>query len=305
MGRLDELRINAYLSEVARGYSNNAFIAGNLFPEITSDLEKVDIFEFNKEAFSVYNTERAIRANSNVVSPKGFTKKTATLTEHDLAYPIDYREEEESKKVKLQLHATNVVTEGLKLKHEKQCADLVQDVDKFPTGHKIMLSGTSKFTDHTNSDPVGVVEDAKDAIAGKIAQDPNTMVIGHDTWKNLKRHPQIQGLISNNLNKIVSLNFLKEIFEIQNIVIGKSVFVDEAGNFVRVWQDNIVLAYVPQLSSRTEYDPAFAYTIKKKNSLNIDEYSKEGNKVKYIRATDIYTPFLVGAEAGYLIKDTN
>jgi hypothetical protein len=59
------------------------------------------------------------------------------------------------------------------------------------------------------------------------------------------------------------------------------------------------------LNSRTEYDPAFAYTVKKKNSLYIDEYEKEGNKVKYIRATDIYTPFLVGAEAGYLIKDTN
>ena len=27
MGRLEELRINAYLSEVARGYSNNAFVA--------------------------------------------------------------------------------------------------------------------------------------------------------------------------------------------------------------------------------------------------------------------------------------
>ncbi|HSA07671.1 MAG TPA: hypothetical protein P5556_10895 [Candidatus Gastranaerophilales bacterium] len=305
MGRLDELRINAYLSEVARGYSNNAFIAGNLFPEITSDLEKVDIFEFNKEAFSVYNTERAIRANSNVVSPKGFTKKTATLTEHDLAYPIDYREEEESKKVKLQLHATNVVTEGLRLKHEKQCADLVQNVDNFPTGHKLTLSGDDKFSVETTSDPVGVIDDAKDAIAGKIAQDPNTMIIGHETWKVLKRHKQIQGLISDNQNKIITLNFLKEIFEIPNIFIGKSVFVDEAGSFTRVWGDNIVLAYVPQLSSRTEYDPAFAYTIKKKNSLNIDEYSKEGNKVKYIRATDIYTPFLVGAEAGYLIKDTN
>src|SRR5574344_510145 len=188
MGRLEELRINAYLSEVARGYSNNAFIAENLFPTIESEVEKVDIFEFNKEAFQVYNTERAIRANSNVMSPKGFNKKSATLTEHDLAYPIDYREEEESKKVKLQLHATNVVTEGLKLKHEKQCADLVQNPVNYLTGNKIVLSGTSKFTDK-NSDPVGVVEDAKDAIAGKIAQDPNTMVIGHETWKKLKRHP--------------------------------------------------------------------------------------------------------------------
>ncbi|OGI31338.1 MAG: hypothetical protein A2287_02790 [Candidatus Melainabacteria bacterium RIFOXYA12_FULL_32_12] len=310
MGRLEDLRINAYLSEVARGYRNSAFIAENLFPVIESELEKVDIFEFNKEAFQVYNTERAIRANSNVVSPKGFNKKSATLTEHDLAYPIDYREEDESKKVKLQLHATNVVTEGLKLKHEKQCADLVQNPNNYTSGNKIILAGNSKFSNYGDnnipaSDPVGVIEDAKDAIAGKIAQDPNTMVIGHESWKKLKRHPQIQGLISNNQNKIVTLNFLKEIFEIPNIFIGKSVFVDENGNFVKVWSDNIILAYTSPLSSRTEYDPAFAYTVRKKNALTIDEYRKEGNKLKYIRATDIYTPFLVGPEAGYLISDTN
>ena len=305
MGRLEDLRINAYLSEVARGYTNSAFIADALFPTIESELEKVDIFEFNKEAFQVYNTERAIRADSNVVSPKGFIKKAATLTEHDLAYPIDYREEEESKKVKLQLHATNVVTEGLKLKQEKQCADLVQNPDNYPSGNKIVLSGTSKFTDETNSDPVGVIEDAKDAVAGKIAQDPNTMVIGHETWKKLKRHPQIQKLISSNQSKVVTVSFLKEIFEIPNIVIGRSVFVDGAGNFVKIWGDNIILAYVPTLNSRTEYDPSFAYLIRKKNSLNIDEYKKEGNKLRYIRATDIYSPFMVGPDAGYLISDTN
>ena len=93
MGRLEELRINAYLSEVARGYSNNAFVAQYLFPTIYSEKEKIDIFEFNKEAFQIYNTERAIRANSNVISPKGFKKHTTTLKENDLSYPIDYREE--------------------------------------------------------------------------------------------------------------------------------------------------------------------------------------------------------------------
>lgn len=304
MGRLEDLRINAYLSEVARGYSNNAFIAEALFPTIESESEKIDIFEFNKEAFQVYNTERAIRANSNVMSPKGFTKKSATLTEHDLAYPIDYREEDEAKKVKLQIHATNVVTEGLKLKLETQCADLVQNPSNYPAGNKIVLSGNSKFI-NASSDPVGVIDDAKDAIAGKIAQDPNTMIIGHECWKVLKRHPKIKELISNNLNKLVTLDLLKEIFEIPNIYIGKSVFVDENGNFVKVWKDNIILAYTSPLTARTEYDPAFAYTVKKKNALNIDEYRKEGNKLKFIRATDIYTPFLVGVEAGYLISATN
>ena len=98
MGRLEELRINAYLSEVARGYRNNAFVADALFPTIYSEKEKIDIFEFNKEAFNIYDTERAIRANSNVISPQGFKKHTTTLTEHDLSYPIDYREEQEAEK---------------------------------------------------------------------------------------------------------------------------------------------------------------------------------------------------------------
>lgn len=301
MGRLEELRVNAYLSKVARGYSNSAFIAENLFPVIDSDLEKIDIFEFNKEAFQVYDTERSIRANSNVISPKGFNKKTTTLTEHDLAYPIDYREEEESKIVKLQLHATNVVTEGLKLKHEKQCADLAQNVDSYDSANKIILSGTDKFSDK-DSDPEGVIDDAKNAIVSKIAQEPNTMIMGYEAFKDLKKNKSLKDLVSANEKKIITLNMMKEIFDIENIFVGKSVFVNDKNQFVKVWGNNIVLAYVPPLNSRTEYDPSFAYTVRKKDSLKIDEYTKEGNKVKYIRATDIYTPFLVGPDAGYLIK---
>lgn len=303
MGRLEELRINAYLSEVARGYSNNAFVAQYLFPTIYSEKEKIDIFEFNKEAFQIYNTERAIRANSNVISPKGFKKHTTTLKENDLSYPIDYREEEEAEKVKLQLHATNVVTEGLNLKLEKECADLVQNPDSYSAENKIILSGTSCF-DNEASDPQGIIDDAKDAVSAKIAQDPNTMIIGQAAWKALKHHKQLKGLISDNQNKLVTLNLLKEIFEVENIYIGKSIFSNAEGNFERIWKDNIVLAYVPNLgASRTEYDPSFAYTVRKKDALQIDEYTKEGNKVKYIRATDIYTPFLVGPEAGYLISN--
>lgn len=303
MGRLEELRINAYLSEVARGYKNNAFVSEVLFPTIYSEKEKIDIFEFNKEAFNIYDTERAIRANSNVISPQGFKKHTTTLTEHDLSYPIDYREEQEAEKIKLQLHATNVVTNGLQLKLEKQCADLVQNPDNYSSDNKLILSGSSCFN-HEKSDPQSVIDEAKDKVSAKIAQDPNTMVIGQEAWTGLKRNLQLRGLISDSKTKLVTLDLLKEIFEIENIVIGKSIFADQNGNFVRIWKDSIILAYVPDLgTSRTEYDPSFAYTVRKKDALQIDEYTKEGNKVKFVRATDIYTPFLVGAEAGFLISN--
>lgn len=61
-------------------------MAQHLFPEITSEKEKIDIFEFNKEAFNLYDTERAIRANSNVISPQGFKKHTTKIGIYDIAH---------------------------------------------------------------------------------------------------------------------------------------------------------------------------------------------------------------------------
>ncbi len=140
------------------------------------------------------------------------------------------------------------------------------------------MSGKSCFNWST-SDPQGIVDDAKDKISAKIAQDPNTMVIGQEAWKLLRRHPQLKGLISDNQNKLVTLNLLKEIFEVENIFIGKSIFADKDGNFVRIWQDNIVLAYVPNLgSSRTEYDPSFAYTVRKKMLFRLMNIKKRETK---------------------------
>lgn len=302
MGRLEELRINAYLSEIARGYSNNSFIADKLFPTIPSEKEKIDIFEFNKEAFQIYDTERAIRANSNVISPKGFNKHSATLKEHDLAYPIDYREEEEAEKIKLQVHATNVVTQGLYLKHEKQCAELAQNPDNYAVSNKSSLAGSSKFSDK-DSDPVGVVDDAKDQICKQIGQDPNTLVMGQEVWTALKRNKALKDMIASTSNKTITLDLLKEFFEIENIFIGRAIYSDAKNKFQRVWGNNIILAFVPSLTSKTQYDPSYGYTVRKKDALQIDEYEKEGNKVKYIRGTDIYTPFLVGPDAGYLISN--
>ena len=302
MGRLEELRINAYLSEVARGYSNNSFIAENLFPTIRSEKEKIEILQFNKEAFQLYDTERAIRANSNVISPKGFSKHSATLTEHDLSYPIDYREEEEAEKIKLQVHATNVVTQGLYLKHEKQCADLAQNPNSYASDHKLTLSGTDQFTS-TDSNPIKVVDYAKDVINHKIGKDPNTLIMGQEVWSALKRNVALKNMIASTSNKTITLDLLKEFFEIENIYIGRTIFSDAQNKFQRVWGNNIILAFVPNLTSRTQYDPAYGYTVRKNDALQIDEYEKEGKKVKYIRGTDIYTPFLVGPDAGYLISN--
>ncbi len=307
MGRLDEVRIvDPVLTTLARGYSNAQLVAASLFPFATVEKEAGKIPQFGKEAFKIYNTERALRAKSNRISPDGVQSIDFVCDEHDLEYPIDYRESEEAMFL-LEEHATNVVTEGIRLRHEKKCADLAQTAENYPTGNKVTLSGTSQFT-HASSDPIGVIEDAKEAVRSKIGKRPNTMIIGASSFKALKNHAQLIERIKYSMTGVVTVDLMKQIFGIDNIFVGEAVYVSGAGTFSDIWADNIILAYVPaapQSGERTPYEPSFAYTLRKKGKPEIDKRDEEGGKLRLIRNTDIFVPKIVGAEAGYLISDTN
>lgn len=315
MGRLSNLRIvNTVLSNLAVGYTNGAFVATALMPYVSVDKEAGLVPIFNKDHFKVYATERALRAKSNRINPGDVGTTPYALTEHDLESAIDYREEAESA-FPLQRNATMQVTEGIRLRHEKMVADLVQNAATYAASNKIALSGTDSFTD-PDSDPEGVIDDAKAAVRSKIVKDPNTMVIGYSMWRSLKKHPKLKAILSDTRPRLVQLADLREIFEIPNIVIGRAVFATDAGVTSDIWGRNAVLAFVPDApqapvvdgmagdpgAMRSEYEPSFGYTLRKRGQPLVDTRTEDG-KLEIVRNTDIFQPFLLGADAGYLVAD--
>lgn len=304
MGRLSNLRVvDPVLTNLATGYTNEQFVGDQLMPFVMVDKEGGKIPLFGKEHFKVYATERALRAKSNRINPEDIGSVDVALDEHDLEYPIDYREDAESA-FPLQARATNNVVEGIRLRHEVMVADIAQNVANYGAGNKIVLSGTSQFT-HASSDPEGVVSDAKAAVRAKVVKEPNTLVIGYATWRVLKRHGQLKAILSDTRPRLVQLADLRDIFEIENIVIGRAVKASDAGVTSDIWGDSMVLAYVPRTSGdRSPYEPSYGYTLRKKGNPVVDTRTEDG-KIELIRNTDIFRPFLLGADAGYLVSDTN
>ena len=306
MDQLENLRVvDEVLTNVARGYTNANFIGTNLFPVVSVKKEGGKIPQFNAEAFRVYNTERAIRAKSNRVSPEGRSTIDYVLTEHDLEYPMDYREIEEDV-ANLELHAATVVAEGIQLRLEKLIADLSQDANNYNSSSVAVLSASDKFTNET-SNPFSVIEAAREAVRSKIARYPNTIVLGASTYAALKNHPMILDRIKYTEHSVMSEELLRQLLDFPNLYVGKAVFVNDAGLFVDVWQDNMILAYVPEQNqnvARNVYEPSFAYTLRKSGYPVVDKYV-EGGKVSIVRNTDIFVPKIVGADAAFLIKDTN
>lgn len=311
MGRLGNLRVvDPVLSALAIGYSNAEFIGHHLMPFVTLDKEGGKIPVFGKDAFRVYQTERALRAKSNRINPEGIGGIDIVLDEHDLEWPIDYREDQEAA-FPMQAFATDRVTEGLRLRHEKMVADLVQNPANYPSANKIVLSGSSKFSD-PGSDPEGVNDDAKAAVRSKIVKEPNTLAIGYRTWRALKRHPQLKAILSDTRSRLVQLADLRDIFEIENIVVGKGMQLDEkTGEVFDLWGDTMVYGYVPKGAPskagdapvRSAQEPSFGYTLRKQGYPQVDSRPEDG-KLEIIRNTDIFRPYLLGADAGYLVGST-
>ena len=293
--------VDPVLTQLARGYSNSGFVADKLFPLVSVTKEGGKIPQFTKEAFKIYNTERAIRAKSNRINPSTNSTIDFVLSEHDLEYPMDYREINEDI-LNLKMHATNVVSDAIALRKEKLCADLAQNSANYSTANKVTLSASDQFNDPT-SDPISIIDSARSAVRSQIAKNPNVIVISNDVFVALKNHPSITDKVKYTQHAVITADLLRQLLQFDALYVASSVYEDESGVLQDVWNDSVVLAYVPEAKqTRSFYEPSFGYTLQMKNYPLVDTYDENG-KVKVVRNTDLFVPKIVGADAGFLIID--
>lgn len=306
MSRLKNLRtVDPVLTNLAAGYINDEFIGDKVLPRVTVPKEGGKIQLFGKSQFIEHCTERAIRAASNVRDADGVKTIDFVLDEHDIATRLDYRETQEADFALDAVETANTM-EILRLGHELQVARLAQNVASYAAGNTLTLSGVDQFTDPA-SDPLGVVFDAKAAVRRLIVREPNTMTMGYETYRALRRHPQLVGLLSTNKDRVLTLDDLKRFFEVDTINVGKAVHSTDGDTVQDIWGDNLILSYTAREADgqRSYRVPSFGYTLVKQGWPQVDRYTENGGKVEFIRATEIYKPFVLAAGAGFLVADTN
>lgn len=305
MSRLSQLRVSdPVLTNLAYGYHNSILVGDTIMPIVEIEKEGGKIPRFGREAFRIRNTIREVRAPSNVIAPEDIRSNTIVLDEHDLAYPIDYREEYESS-FHLKIYGLKVVQDSIFLMREQKIANLVFDDAQYTSDNKVVLTGTDQFSDPI-SDPFVVINDAKNTVKRSIGREPNSMVIPQDVFDMLKKHPKVIEKLRNLHIASLTLPLLAAWFEIKDVALGAAVVADEADNLTDIWSKHIVLAYVPEkdpLRSRIIYEPSFGYTLRRKDGLLVDCYDGNGGKINYVRCTDIMRPYILGSDAGFLIKD--
>jgi hypothetical protein len=305
-----KLNQNKILTNLGVGYSQAPYVGKMLFPEVSVDDTNISIPSYAKDLFRVYKTERAIRAEAQILDAASYDKTDIVLQEHSLAQKLDTWEiaASESQKLDLLKFSATQVLEGLQIGEEARIADMVQNLTTFPTGHKVTLSGDTQWTD-TDSSPLTQIDTAKEAISDAVGHYPTVMVLGSASFNSLKNHKEVRDRVFGfDKPGIPTIADLEKLLDIK-IYVGRAHYATSAtSQFYKIWEDNCILAYVPQTASEKSniYKPSFAYSFKHKGFPFVQDYFTSGNnKIKMVESTSVTAVSVLMSNAGYLIKDTN
>ena len=301
--RLAELRmVDPILTSLTREYLNSEFIGDKLFPFVNVALRAGKIPTFGKESFRVYDTQRALKADSNEMRGPAVGEVDFATQEHDIESILDYQEDQESF-FDLKTKAADSTMEAIRLVHEKTCADIAQDDTLYTVGNTDTLT-TDQWND-SGVDPIAQIDTYKAVLRGLIGRKPNAMFMGDVVYAALRGHTKILDRIQYSSLGVVTLDLLKQITDIPNIYVGESIYSTDGSTFTDLWRDNVILAYLPNNTgaAKSSNGPSFGYTLRLKGQPVVDTYATSGGKKLHIRTTDNYVVKAVGMESAFLIKD--
>lgn len=117
--------------------------------------------------------------------------------------------------------------------------------NSYRTNNFKVLSGTSKWSDHKNSDPIKDIMDVMDTVEESTGVKPTRILMSKATMGHLKANENIRAYILSiaGANVVMNDNRVKEVFRIElgvDIIIYNKQFIDDNGVAQKFFPDGIV-----------------------------------------------------------------
>lgn len=294
--------IDPLLTELATGYRPQEYAASFLFPVFKTGTQGGVYYKFNRSHRSPVDTARARGSKTNEIPAMEWTRATFYADDHALKQLVDDEEVKQAAGTYDPMQqATTNVTDRIYVGKEVEAAALVNS----QVTQSTTLSGTSKWSDYDDSNPIADVKTGISTIENSISVRPNLLVIPRASYDALMLNQEIIERIKYSALGTPTDQILRSLFEVDRIVIAKSSYNTAAPGatpaFSDVWGDTVTLAYVSP--NTAQKDLTFGHTMQYGDH-QVDTWYEKDEKGTYVRDSWYYEQVPVAVEAAYTIKDT-
>jgi hypothetical protein len=220
-----DVHVDQILTNISIAYMQNQdnFIASKVFPIIPVAKQSDKYYTYDKNDW--FRDEAQRRADSTESAGSGYGLSTAAYACDVYAFHKDIGDrvrKNADAPLNLDTEAAQFVMSRILLRQEIQ---FVSDYLK-TTVWGTDVVGNVNFTywdDYANSDPIEDVETAKETVLGNTGFEINTMVIGYQAWRKLKRHPLFTDRIKYTSADNITPAMVARLLEIDNLYIAKGI----------------------------------------------------------------------------------
>lgn len=308
--------IQQELTAIALAYSNRSYIADLVLPRVPVGGREFKWLQFNRdEMFTVPETMVGRKGVPNEVQfgateVAGFVKDYGLddlVPNEDLsAAPAGYDPLG---------RAVEGTSELIALDREKRVADLVFNTTTYPAANRATLSGTSQWSDYTNSDPYSAIQSALDGMLMR----PNVGVIGKLAWSKLRVHPKITAALapsstgntgtSNAQGAPATLQAVADLLELDQILVGESWIntakPGQTGSLSRVWGKHMAFLHINPIASIRGNAISFGYTAEygSRVSGSIPEPKVGLRGAQRVRVGESVNEIIAASDVGYYFQN--
>lgn len=299
--------IQPELTAIAVAYMNRRLIADQVAPRVPVAKEEFKYLKHTlADGFTVPDTKVGRRGQPNEVSFSA-TEVTDSTEDHGLDDPVPNSDINNAPENYDPLgNSVEQTTNLILLAREVRVSNLVFNAANYAAANKQTLSGTSQFSDYTNSDPLGVIHTALDSMVMRA----NVMTIGRQAFSKLAMHPDIVKAVQGNSGDkgVATRQAIADLFELEEVLVGEA-FVNsakkgQAVSLARTWGKHISLMYRDTLAN-TRRGMTFAMTAEFGSRIAGAEYDKNiglrgGQRV---RVGESVKELLTANDLGYFIEN--
>lgn len=266
--------IQPQLTAIALAYRNEKFVADDVLPRVPVESPNFKWSQYTKgDAFTVPDTRVGRKGDVNEIDWSA-TEQTTSTKDYGLEDAIPYSDVMAAQAAQRtqgvmpidpQARSTELLTDLVQLDRELRVANVVNNPNTYPTANKTTLSGSSQWSDYTNSDPVTAILTTMDSMLIR----PNKLVLGRAVYTKLRMHPKIVSAVfalggNAATGGIVSRQAIADLLELDEIIVGEGWYntakKGQAVNVQRVWGKSAILFYQNPVLASPQGVMTFGFT---------------------------------------------
>lgn len=308
--------IQQQLTAIALAYRNERYVADEVLPRTPVPAREFKWQQFNRdELFTVPETQVGRKGEPNEVQFSG-TEVASFVNDYGLDDVVPNEDVESAPPGYDPLgRATEGIAELVALDRERRVANLVTALATYPVANRTTLSGTSQWSDFTNSDPYTAIMTAFDGMLMR----PNVLVMGRRVYSRLRVHPRITAALAPSANgnsgttnaggRPATTQALAELLEVDRIIVGES-WVNTAkpgqtASVQRVWGNHVAALHINPAASIRGNAITFGFTAEWGSRVagSMPEPKTGLRGSQRVRAGESVRELVVASDVGFLWRD--